>query len=308
MKIAFFGTSDRTVPILNSLKNSFSLELCITKKDTFVGRKKSIRQTAVKNWAKKNTITFLEISSIKKDQDLIISKLKEFDIKLGVIADFSFIISEDIINFFESGLINIHFSLLPKLRGASPVQHAILNGDRVTGITFFLMDKGMDTGDILEQIEYKIPLNSNSVDLYNQLFELASVKLPLVLQKYTSGSLKPTKQDHNHATYCYSKTKPKTTLIYKEDAQIDWKEPTIQILRVVRAFNPWPVAWTTLGELQNNEKLVNRIVLRDASKAHLKVKIHEAHLVENRVGISKLQIEGKKITNWKSFKNGYLEN
>ena len=126
MNVAFFGTSDRSINILNSLNENFDLVLCVTKNDTVVGRKKEIRETQVKTWTKKNNTPYLTISSAKKEKNNIIKTLKEHKVDIAVVADFSFIIPEEIINTPQYKMINIHFSLLPKYRGASPVQHAII--------------------------------------------------------------------------------------------------------------------------------------------------------------------------------------
>ena len=154
MNVAFFGTSDKSLPILNTLKEGFNLSLCITKADTKVGRRQELKESGVKTWAKGNNVDYLCIDSIETSQKEIIKKLKKNDIKIGVVADFSFMIPIEIIETPKHGLINIHFSLLPKLRGASPVQHAILKGLDETGITYYLMNERMDTGDILRQIKH----------------------------------------------------------------------------------------------------------------------------------------------------------
>ncbi len=146
MKIAFFGTSDKSTPIVEGLHNNFDLALCMTKTDTKIGRKQKVRETAVKVWAKEHGINYLCIESIKESESAVAKELKKHKIELGVVADFSFIIPKSIINTPKYGLINVHFSLLPKLRGASPLQHAILQGLRETGVTYYLVDEEMDTG------------------------------------------------------------------------------------------------------------------------------------------------------------------
>jgi len=157
IKIVFFGTSDRSLPILNSLKENFNLVLCVTKSDTVVGRKKSIRETEVKKWAEQNKVELITAGSLKgTDLERTLSIIEKHKPNLGVVADFSFMIPKSIIDSFNGNIINVHFSLLPKYRGASPVQHAILNGDELTGVTFYLLNEKMDEGDILNQYEYKI--------------------------------------------------------------------------------------------------------------------------------------------------------
>lgn len=215
-RIIFFGTSDRSLPILESLKSNFSLVLCVTKKNTKVGRKQVDKETEVKRWARENSIEVLEINSLKDDDlENVIKKIEKLDPDYGVVADFSFIIPRKVIDSFKSGIINVHFSLLPKYRGASPVQFAILNGDKTTGITYYLLDEKMDTGDILSQVEYKIGTKYTSRELYNILFQIAADELPKVIKNYSDGEIIPIKQNESLATYTISKTNPKHTFIFK---------------------------------------------------------------------------------------------
>ncbi len=305
MKIAFFGTSDRSEPILESLHDNFDLVLCVTKTDTKVGREQTDRETAVKRWAKDHGLDFVTIGSIKEEKGSIIKSLQKHGVELGVVADFSFIIPKAIIEAPKYGIINIHFSLLPKLRGASPVQHAILQGLDETGITYYLLDERMDTGDILHQIRCPLDHTETSGILYDRLFSVAAENLPQVIRDYTAGKIKPQPQNHQEATYCYSKTRPETTYVFKEDAKINWREEPSLIERKIRAFHPWPVAWTTLSELENNDKLVSQVRLKPSSYPNLRVKILSAERQNGRLKITKLQVEGKNEVDWMSFVNGY---
>ncbi len=230
MKIAFFGTSNRSIPILNALKANFELVLCITKEDSKAGRHQVLRENGVKTWAKSNNIPYICIQKLDNEGVFkVIGPLKSYAVDIGVVADFSLIIKQEIIDTPPFKLINIHFSLLPKYRGACPVQFAILNGDTKTGITFYLMDKNMDTGKILAQVEYTLIGSETSGELYKILFEIAAQKLPNVIKEYVSGKTTPLPQNDTQATldariarstatYTYSKTHPKNTFIYKEDA------------------------------------------------------------------------------------------
>lgn len=305
MNIAFFGTSNRSEPILDSLSGSYDLVLCITKTDTKVGRKLEAKETAVRSWAESHKVDYLTIGSIKGKEQKVIKKLKEHEIELGVVADFSFIIPKSIIDTPKYGLINIHFSLLPKLRGASPVQHAIIQGLDETGITYYLMDEDMDTGDILHQITYPLDHTETSGYLYEKLFKIAAENLPKVIKDYTSGKIEPKPQGDKQASYTYSKTRPKTTYVFKDDARIDWREQPLVIARKIRAFHPWPVAWTTLGELEENNKLNSQIKLKSSAYPNLRVKITSAETTNGAIKIKKLQVEGKNKIDWMSFVNGY---
>ncbi len=306
LNIAFFGTSDRSNPILETLHKNFNLALCVTKADTKVGRKQEIRETQVKTWTRTNQIPCITINNIKVDQETIINTLKQHKIDLAIVADFSFLLPQAIIDTPKYKMINIHFSLLPKYRGASPVQFAILNGDKVTGVTYYLMAKGMDTGDIIFQFKHELTAKEISGELYNILFKKAAEKLPDVINNLISGKLSPTPQDNNQATYCWSKTNSKTTFILKDDAKIDWELSAAEIERLVRAYHPWPIAWTTLEDLENAGKtrLVNSFTIKN--NVDKKVKIFATELVDGeKLQIIELQVEGKNKTDWKSFLNGY---
>lgn len=302
IKVAFFGTSDRSIPILNSLKANFDLVLCVTREDAKVGRKQELKETQVKTWAKENGIKYYEVSKLDTNcaHDLA-NALKTAHIDIGVVADFSFILPDQVINTPQFKLINIHFSLLPKYRGASPVQFALLNGDTKTGITYYVMDKNMDTGPIITQIDFPILGTDTSGELYKKMFEEAALNLPKAIKDYVSGSINPTEQDNTKASYTYSASHPKSTHIYKEDAKLDWKAHVNVIERQIRAYNPWPIAWSTLKDMSE----IFRI--KSNKDLNLKVKIYEANVQNNKINIQKLQVEGGNVLNWKEFENGYLD-
>jgi methionyl-tRNA formyltransferase len=308
LKIIFFGTSDRSIPILKSLKKNFNLCLCMTKADTIVGRDQRKRETAVKKWSKRNNIKLTEIKTLKdKDLEKIVKQIERVKPDLGVVTDFSFIIPSEIINLFGTKLINIHFSLLPRYRGASPVQFSILNGDEMTGITFYIVDERLDSGDIISQIGYKMCGKETSGELYDTLFKVAADKLPDILEKYSQSQITPLPQNKDLATYTFSKTRPRSTFIYKEDAQINWNYKPVEIERMIRAYNPWPIAWSYLKDLEKARYLVdNKISMKKTVNKDLKVKIYGSEIVDGKLSIRELQIEGKNKMGWDDFKNGYL--
>jgi len=307
-KVIFFGTSDRSTPILDSLKSNFNLCLCVTKKDTKIGRKQIEKETGVKKWCKDNNVIFIEIDSLKENNlSYVLEEIENIKPDIGIVADFSYIIPKSIIESLKGQIINVHFSLLPKYRGASPVQYAILNGDEYTGVTYYLLSEKMDDGNILSQLEYKIYSRYTSGELYDLLFKFASENLPDVIKKYLSGEIKPVTQDHSLATYTYSKTNPKHTFIFKEDALIDWGQPVEKIERSVRAFNPWPISWGYLKDLENAKCLYEEIELKDHVDKNLKVKIYKSQVIDGKLKIDELQVEGKNKLGWKEFKNGYTK-
>jgi methionyl-tRNA formyltransferase len=308
--IAFFGTSDRSIPILESLNSNFSLVLCITKKDTLIGRKQETRQTEVKKWAKSKGIEVMEVDSLKgENSKRVLDKMYQKNVGYGVVADFSFMIPPSIIETYKNKLINIHFSLLPKYRGASPVQFALINGDKTTGVTYQLIEREMDKGAIIGQVEYKIGTKQNSKEIYEDLFKISAENLPNILKNYISEKITPILQDDNKATYTYSRSYPKHTYIFKEDAKINWEKPVEVIEREIRAFYPWPISWTTLADLENTNNLATgNIKFKEDLNKQLKIKIFDAEIINDKIMITKLQLEGKNVVNWKDFENGYLKN
>lgn len=309
LKIIFFGTSDRSFPILESLKSHFHLILCVTKTDTKVGRKQTSKESGVKTWAKQNQINFLEIDSLKGDDlQKTIKEIEKLKPDYGVVSDFSIIIPSEVIKLFDIRLINIHFSLLPKYRGACPVQFAILNGDETTGVTFHIVNEKLDNGAIISQIGYKMNNKETAGELYKTLFKIAADKLPEVLEKYSQGQITPLPQDANLATFTLSKTRPKSTFIYKEDVLINWGEKPKKIERAVRSFNPWPISWSYLKDLEKAKCLAaGKIKLKKSVDKELKIKIFKAGIQDGKLDIQELQVEGKNKTAWKDFANGYLD-
>lgn len=307
MRMAFYGTSDRSTPLLEALNKDFELVLTITKTDTIVGRNKDIRQTEVKKWSLKNKVRVFETNNLKHDKEELKSLLQNLKVELAVVADFSFMLPKDLADTPPLNTINIHFSTLPALRGASPVQHAILQGLEESGITFYVVDEEMDTGDIISHIPYKINPQITAGEMYSEMFEIAAKNLKKVLEDYRSDPAKVQPQDHTKASYTYSKTNPKVTFILKEDALIDWSEPVLKIERSIRAYDPWPIAWTHLGSLENNTKISENLILKDQFKADLKLKIYSAKIEDSKLKLIDAQVEGKNKTDWESIKNGYFK-
>ena len=204
-----------------------------------------------------------------------------------MILDYNKIIPNSLINLFEKGIINIHFSKLPRYRGPSPVQQTILDGKTEAWISYFLISKELDTGDILFQSSERIEPNENTESLYLKLTEKASGETTQVVKEYLLGKITPKPQ----------KGKPSYTKKFRlEDCKIDWKIPDEYLERLVRACSPEPGAWTMveLGTM-NNEPRTKRL------------KILQAHLENNNLILDLVQLEGKKPVTWKQFKEGYPE-
>jgi methionyl-tRNA formyltransferase len=259
MKLVFFG-GRHTVDILKSLNETSDLLLAVSTDNTIV-------DTAVSQ-----KIPFAKV--LKLDDKIIqgISKLKP---EVGIVADFGLKIPKKLIDVFPMGIINIHPSLLPKYRGPTPVQSAILNGDRKTGLTFIKIDEKIDHGPIIHQEEHDISQKDNSESLYSHLFKRAGRILPEILKAYEKGDLKEKEQDHKNATF--------TKSFVKEDGFIDIKNPPDpkKITQIINGLHPWPGAWTKY-KLGGDKELI--------------IKFHPGGLVH---------VEGKNPMSYKDFINGY---
>ncbi|MEK7595315.1 MAG: methionyl-tRNA formyltransferase [Patescibacteria group bacterium] len=306
INLVYFGTSDHSVILLNQLKKSslLNLKLVITKTDLTVGRNKETVPTPVKKWCLENGIFYKTTESLKRDKEIILDILGKESIKLGLVADFGLMIPKGIIDSIDKGIVNIHFSLLPKLRGAAPVTYTLLQRQTKAGITFLLTTSEMDKGDILMSFEFEITERETDESLYKKLFELAGQKCEGVLLDYFKGNLSPTPQNELDATYCTPSGKfDRTTYITKDDAKIDWKQKSESIEAAIRAFFPWPVAWTSLGELSKQ----HNFMLKNPNLSELRVKIHKAHLsAAKELVLDEIQLEGKTKCSFEAFKNGYF--
>lgn len=235
MRIVYMGTPDFAVlPLRNIIKSGmFDVVAVVTNPDKPVGRKQVLTPSAVKRAATELNIPVLTYKKIREEgvEDLI--KLQPDVI---VTCAFGQILSKQILDIPTFGVINIHASLLPKYRGASPIHYAILNGEKQTGVTIMKTDVGIDTGDIITQKTVNIGEDETCGELFDKLSVLGAEMVVDVLQNISDGKVKTVPQPQAGAS--------STKMIKKEDAQIDWNKAPEQIKNIVRAFNPSPVAYT----------------------------------------------------------------
>lgn len=234
MQIAVAATPEVAIPTLEALRLSkYDLVSVITQPDRPAGRGLALKETPVAIWAKSHGI------SVIKPIDQAELKLAVADIDLVITIGFGVIIKEEILKVPTHGFINLHFSLLPKWRGAAPVQRAIEAGDQVSGVTVFKLDKGMDTGPIYRQKEIAIPHLATTDSL---LQELAKLGAPVVLDAISAieSNEVPVIQSEDGASLAEK--------LSKEEARIDWNVPAVKIERKIRAFYPAPGAWTTFRD------------------------------------------------------------
>jgi len=272
MKFAFFGGGDFSVRVLDILyQNSFIPELIITTPDKPRGRGLKIQPNSIKIWAEKN--------KIKHTTDY---SLLTTDYSLFIIAAFGKIIPKEILVLPKYGTLNVHPSLLPKYRGPSPIQSFILSKEKETGVTLMFTDEQIDHGPILTSSKLQVPSSKLFYkELENKLAELGGKLLVETIPKFINGEIKPQEQDHSKATF--------TKKIMKQDGEINLeKDPPEIIERKIRAFTPWPGAYTFI----NNKRII----------------ITKAELIDNKLKILCIKPEGKNEMSFEDYLRGNPNN
>ncbi len=279
MKIIFFGTSEFAVPALEALHDAgFDLTV-ITTPDQPVGRKRILTPPPVKIAGEKLGLKVLQPPKLK--DDVFFEEFKSLEPDFCVIAAYGKIIAERYINTPKYGFLNIHPSLLPKYRGPTPIQAAILNGETRTGVTIMQIDKDMDHGPIFEQKEFTIGPDETYLLLHDRLAEEGASLLIDVIKNVET--LTPREQNHDQATFC--------KMFEREDARIDWSQSPQKIYNQIRALNPEPGTWTTWQDKVLNIKAA--FVETSASQGKPELKL------------TKVQLEGKKETSMADFLSGH---
>lgn len=303
-KIAFLSTSSRPIKVLEKLNHEFEIKLIVTKSDKQIGRSKMRVSNEIKKFAQANNIPLFEIEKFDLDtKQKLKGVLEAAVLDLALTIDFGFIVPKSLFNLPKHGIVNTHFSLLPKYRGASAVQYAILNDEKEFGITYHLIDANLDTGDIIYQSKYPLNENMTSGQSYEFLFDKCSEEIVNVVNKYLSNELIPSPQDNNQASYTYSKTNPKYTFIFKEDAVIEASDSERAVFRKIKAFNPWPLLRVEIKQLLRFSQFSGLTPKKDEE---LFLKINQANFTNNKLEITEVTIENGKKLNIKDFINGYF--
>ena len=235
MKIIFAGTPDFAVPSLQMLLAS-KHELCAvyTQPDRPAGRGRKLHVSPVKELALKYAIPVFQPLTLKADEEL--QQLRSFNADLIVVVAYGMILTQTVLDVPRFGCINVHGSLLPRWRGAAPIQRALMAGDEKTGVTIMQIVRKLDAGDMLHKEEYLIAANDTASDLHDKLAELGAVGLSKVLEQMEAGTVHAEPQDETLVTYAEKLT--------KSEAAIDWKQSASTIALKIRGLNAWPVAQT----------------------------------------------------------------
>ncbi len=295
MRIVFLGTPDFAVKSLEAIaKSKHEILAVVTQPDKPVGRKGEITPSAVKVSAKNLGLKVLQYDKIRLEG---VEDLKTLAPDIMVTCAFGQILSQEIIDIAPKGIINVHASLLPKYRGSSPIQHAVLNGDEETGVTIMKTEIGIDTGDIVAVQKTKIGENETAGELFDRLSIIGAELIVKTLDRIEAGDFPSIPQDNEKATH--------VKMIKKDDAKIDWSKTAFEIKNLVRGMNPWPCAWTNLNG--KNIKIFSVDTIVDNSNAEFG-KVIEATGGEliikckgGAIKVFELQMEGAKKMDVKSF-------
>ncbi len=300
MRIVYMGTPDFAVPALEKLAQSpdYTVAAVFTQPDKPKGRKMVMTPPDVKVCAEKLGIPVFQPSSMRSEEAY--NSLKELNPDVIVVAAYGQILPKAVLDLPKFGCVNIHGSLLPKYRGAAPIQQSVLDGEKVTGVTTMLMDVGLDTGDILLKAETEIGENETAGELFDRLAVLGGELIVETLDKLKKGEITPQKQDDSLATH--------TSKITKELCPIDFNKTAYEVHNKVRGLNPWPVAAT---EIAGKTVKVYSSRVSDMSGAAgtiLSLKPFVVACGEKSVELIEIQPQGKKRMTAQAFLAGHKLN
>lgn len=295
-KLAFFGTQEFGKGILEALIKSSDFEIVavFTQPDRPVGRKQEVQKSPVKILAEDHSLKIYQPESLKN------YAMPDLGADLNVVCQYGLIIPQAVLDSAKRGSINIHTSLLPKYRGASPIQSAILNGEKETGVTIMLMDSKMDHGPILAQEKVVIAPDDNYLTLSDKMLPVACELLLKTIREYLAGDIAPQEQNHEQATLC--------KMFDREDGKADFTKSAVEIYNQFRGLYAWPGIFTFF-----ENKRIKLLNIKPVEK-----KLQPGKFVAengrlfigcavNSIEVFELQIEGKKPMDAKAFINGYLK-
>lgn len=296
MKIVFMGTPDFADESLKALVGAgYEVSAVFTKPDMPVGRKHILTPPIVKVTAEELGIPVFQPTTLKNGEAFNI--LKEINPDLIVVVAYGKILPKEILDLPKYGCINVHASLLPKYRGASPIQWSIVCGEKVTGVTTMYLNEGMDTGDILMKEETEIGETENAEQLWDRLSALGAGLLIKTVKGIEENTLTPVKQDEARATYA--------PIIKKSDGLIDWNDTAYNINCKIRGLHSWPVAFTKLDG--KTFKIFSAEIVEKSGKAGEVIDGESEIIVacgENALKIKEIQAEGSKRLSSEDFLRG----
>ncbi|MBR3643228.1 MAG: methionyl-tRNA formyltransferase [Parasporobacterium sp.] len=296
MNVVFMGTPDLAVTVLDAIvQSSHNVTAVVTREDKQKGRGKELSMPPVKAYAIEHDIPVFQPVKIKTEE--AVATLRSFDADIYVVAAYGQILSEEILSIPKKGCVNVHTSLLPKYRGSSPIQWAIIEGETQTGVTVMQMDAGMDTGDILFTQTVAIDPKETGGSLHDKLADTGAALIVKALDEIEKGNVNPVKQDSAQATY--------TKMLDKGMGNIRFEAGSARIERMIRALNPWPSTYTYLhGKIlkiwaaevfpEKSTEAPGTVIRVDGSAFFVKTG-------DGVLKITEVQLEGKKRMSVKDF-------
>lgn len=300
MKIIFMGTPDFSVGTLEALADAgHEIVLAVTQPDKPKGRGKEMQYPPVKTAAMERGIPVFQPVKIRETE--CIEELARYQADVIVVVAFGQLLPAKILRMTPYGCINVHASLLPKYRGAAPIQWAVIDGEKVSGVTTMQMDEGLDTGDMLLKKEIPLDPNETGGSLHDKLAAAGAALCVETLQRMEAGTLTPEKQGESPTAYA--------RMLNKDMGRIDWSQDAVKIERLIRGLNPWPSAYTVWdgktmkiweAEVSQDNTEVEPGTVTEVGKDFFAVQTKQGQLK-----IKQLQIPGKKRMDAAAFLRGY---
>jgi methionyl-tRNA formyltransferase len=294
--IIFMGSPDFALPSLKALAENFHVSAVVTQPDRQAGRGKTLTPPPVKQLALELGIEVIQPETLRSDDAL--ERLKSFHPDVIVVAAFGQILRENVLELPPHGCVNVHASLLPRWRGASPINAAILHGDRETGVTLMQMDVGLDTGPMIASRTIEIPEDTTAGEISDQLAELGGEMLVDILPRYLAGDISPAPQDDSLATYA--------PMLKKSDGKLDFEQQTEQLARQIRAYHPWPGSFTHWKDkpLKIHKAIAVHGMIGEPGKTTIHNSLPAIYAVDGLLILEELQPAGKKRMDGVTFLNG----
>ena len=295
IRVVFMGTPDFAVPVLEKLIEHTNVVLVVSQPDRMVGRKHEIKPTPIKEMAIKHNIPVFQHEKIKENYEQVRSAKPD----LLITCAYGQIIPEEVLQLPRIGAFNVHASLLPKYRGGAPIHHCLINGDEKTGVTIMYMEKKMDAGDIVSQVEYQITKEDNVGTLHEILSQMGAKLLIETLPSIIEGTNLRTKQDEGKVTFAYN--------IKREEEHLDLKDTGKNIINKIRGLNPWPMANILVNDeeykiLEAYFEEKNNVIpstVRELRKDAIGIDV-----LDGTIYLTKIKPFGKRIMSVKDYLNG----
>ena len=301
MKIVFMGTPHLSIPVLERIVDDGHEILAVyTQPDRTSGRGRRKAISPLKEYSVSKNYLVLQPENFRSNSSEI-NTLKKFDADIAVVAAYGILLPPEVLSAFRHGCINLHPSLLPKYRGASPVSSTILAEDKYTGVTIIQLDSGMDSGPILSQEKIKLQGDEFCDKLTMDLFMLGSKLVSKTISEFATGNIEIVQQDHDKATF--------TEKLSRNDGLIDWTKGFNRIWKEIRAYNPWPGSHTKFKG--KNLKIIEAKISTENKSPSGYVSIHRNEVYvgtsDGSLNVKKLQVEGGKIVLASDFARGHKD-